>query len=260
MPDFNKRPRNPYDPTPDREPPNPNAKYAKGTGKPRRTAEDKAILNQRIESVRSLLRLGMTSGDIRRAMAPVWNVKPKSVNRFIGFARKRNLEAIEESEDTLLAASIGWWMETKRNAMQTASKAAKRVEHAETEIEEATEVLNSDASDELRSEAVQRLKIAAKILDDARRTGYTARKEAMDCQDRYDKLLALGKPSKHALTDKHGNDVLPLRSPPEPEPVSTEQTRKELESLFRAVNRRDELIASGKTLAEAIRITDQETR
>jgi len=244
MGNFKKRPNGEIqNPTPDIEPPffNP-----KSNGK-RRSPEDKAIINQRIEQCRALLRLSMSRGDIKRTLARAWGIKPRSVEKYVSVARKRNRNFLASSEDELLADSLAWWIGKKQDGERTAKKARDRADYAEDEISAADETLHDGVmtSKEIMREANKRKAIATKILEDSRRLLLGIEDRLITYQTRIDDLTGI-RPAPRIAALQPGNDVA-TQPAPVSEPLNIEDSRRRLTQMYNDILRRnaDRKAASG---------------
>lgn len=212
----------PPDPTPEKDPPFSNPR---SNGK-RRTAEQKAILNQRIEQVRGLLRLSVTRGEIKRMMSKAWGIKSRCVEPYLTEARKRNIEHIGPSEDDLLAQSLDYWAKKKQEFERESKKARDRIEQAETELEAANETLESAfVSAEIAREANKRRTLSARILFEAHKTLERSESRSMDVQRTMDSLLGLGRQSAR------NDDSQTSSSYQAPNPVDTMTSVEQIEYL-----------------------------
>ena len=81
--------------------------------------EDKA---ERIETTRSLLAIGSSDGEIKRAVSAKYKCSPRSVERYIKDARKLLLEATQQSADEHRAGAFAFYSHMKLNAARDCDK------------------------------------------------------------------------------------------------------------------------------------------
>lgn len=188
--------------------------------------ERQRVINERIELARQLIRENWTTGDIKRAFKEKYGIGYRSCARYLRLARKRNIEAIDRSEDEYTADSIGFWANVQREQAERIQHAKQAIARANQTLEKAQVVLDSpNASEEKQKLAMEQIKEAGRQKDDARRTIYSATQTKMNCQDRIDKICGPGKYNRveKAEVTTQGEDV---QTPAEP--VSEE---RELELL-----------------------------
>ena len=188
---------------------------AKKTNVRKRTTEESLIINQRIEQCRGLLALSMSVDDIRRTVSPAWGIAPKSVNRYLVLARKRQQKILNRKPEELKADSLTYWSRKLQDAEQRKTRGVREMEKAiEFEIK-AKEMLNKagDDSEQIRL-ASEVLHTSSRMKEHARKTIQAGEIQAQAVQDRIDRLVGNYAPERIALVTTEGKDV--LQSAPEP--------------------------------------------
>lgn len=164
-----------------------------------------------VETIRGLLRLNQTKGDIARMIVSNKNFglnSTKAVGKYIALARKRNRESIGRTADEALADSISYWSDKQREALQTIQRCNEDIVYHRDRIKNCEVTIDDPASLKERVEISRELLLrSVQLMDDARRTKYTSEKTSMECQDRIDRLLGNFAPVKVANTDSKGKDV-----------------------------------------------------
>lgn len=215
--------------------------------KPRAT---KAEMDARIEQVRGMLILNMTKGDIKRKMRTEYGLKHGQTERYLRYARNRNLESIAKSEDEALSESMSYWSKKKQDAEIGLMRASRRLDGYQAkdgrrieglvakEARLLAQIDDSETSDEVREHLVIQLDRVLVAMDDARKSAYSCRMSSMDAQDRIDKVLGNYKPQRFARTTKDGKDV---DKPAAAEPETVGKGDDEIERLAEVFRKREGL-------------------
>lgn len=188
-----------------------------------------------VETIRSLLRLNQTKGDIARMIVSNKNFglnSTKAVGKYIALARKRNREAIGRTADESLADSISYWSDKQREALQTIQRCNNDIEYHRERIKNCESIIDDPTALPERVDiALEQQKRSVQLMDDARRTKFTAERTSMECQDRIDRLLGNFAPVKVANTDSKGKDVPAQSTQPATVKAATERVAGLLEQL-----------------------------
>lgn len=216
----------------------------RGTPRQRARRVPRDEREQRIETVRRLMAMGGSDGDVRRRLAGQWGLSRKSMGRYLALARKRNRESIGRSAEDALADSVSYWTAKLQEAESYLTRARKMWAAAEKRIDDAWLVLDNEAaSPEERDTARDRLMRGQTAMDRARREYYQHLRTSMDCRTQIDKLLGVYAPKKIAHTDAKGRDVPQTRPA---EPVSDLQANREIQELYESIRRRLEVERGAK--------------
>lgn len=167
--------------------------------------------NDIVETIRNLLRVNQTPGDISRMIKSNTTfgiTSTRQVSRYMRLARARNREAIGRTADESLADSLGYWSGKQKEALQTIQRCKTDIEYHRTRIKSCEEIIDDPTALAERVDiAMEQQKRSVALMDDARRSIYTAERTSMECQDRIDRLLGNFAPVKVANTDSKGKDV-----------------------------------------------------
>jgi hypothetical protein len=201
---------------------------------PRCTAEQ---LEERIEFVRSLIRLNFGVGDVKRMASKRFGVKRKTVQAYLSYARERNRSILDATEDQALADSLLYWSRKQQDCEATIQREkllqAKSIEvlrSAEKEIDELETGRTPDNPQTERLEILEmRKRTAVKLIDHARRACFTSEQGSRDAQDRIDRLRGNLAPIKLARTTKAGDDI---DDPTKREPATVADANREIVELL----------------------------
>jgi hypothetical protein len=168
---------------------------------------------------------------------------PRSVERYITIAWRRQREFIGESADDSLASSIGYWAGKKQNAefridreQAIENMANRSLERCEKDFDTLREMVTEDNPLTERFEAVEmRRRNAIALREQARRAIFASEMISKDAQREIDRLKGNHAPLKIAKTDSKGQDI----PEPEPiEPVTVQAAEEELKGLVEQLRSR----------------------
>lgn len=202
-----------------------------GKKKRTRTPEQRRLIHGRIEEVRGLLALSMTTGDIRRALSAKWNIHPMSVWKYIKLARARQLELLGRDANELKSDSLQYWTRNLQSAASRQTRAYRELEKADKMQEKAETMMENivDVPAEQRGEYMKSvaeiLRHVAKLKDHGRRMLAAASMQSDAVQDRIDRLVGNNQPERLnlSLVTTDGQDALL----PAVEPLNRQQAIRE---------------------------------
>lgn len=179
---------------------------------PKCTPEER---EERIEWIRGLVRLNFNAGDIKRMGARKWNLKRKTVQEYISFARERNRNSLDDSEDQMLADALSYWSKKQQMAeakikreREIESKTHATLEATNKEIDEIESELTPDNPQTDRLEILEmRRRSSITLIEHCRRATFSAEQTSQDSQREIDRLKGNHRPQKFARTTKDGQDV-----------------------------------------------------
>lgn len=196
-------------------------------GQPRRqvTHADRELFDRRVEECRMLVRLNMTPGDIKRRLSKAWGVAPRTVERYLKVAAKRNRGILAPDEDQALADSLAFWslkqqdaeatIQRERAMLNKANDTIHNASEERDEIEVRTSRADREPADNERLQILEmRIGNAVAIREQCRRAIYSANHNSLDVQREIDTLKGNARPRKVAMTDSRGRDI-PTKSPEE---------------------------------------------
>ncbi len=147
------------------------------------TREDKHAI---IEEIRQSIRLGYTDGEMKRAISKKHKLKPRSVEKYIAAARKRNLQYLGASEDENLSASLAYWTRKKQEAESFLVTAMRGIIDTERRISEESGGGDAELFDALNAR-----------LEGLRKTVYTQEQFSREAQKEIDRLKGVHAPVRH---------------------------------------------------------------
>lgn len=204
----------------------------------------------RIEEVRALLRINYHDGDIKRLCAHRWGTSGRYVEKYITWARQRNRETLETSEDENLAASLAYWSKMQQDAEASYEKEEKAYEvargayfYCEKQIQEIERGPQPDSKKEDVKQLLQRQAVATQMMKLSRATMVSAQTDSRSAQDRIDRLKGNFAPVKYAKTTKDGSDV----AMPAAMPSTVEKVDDELQKLVDQLRGRKPAVVSHQT-------------
>lgn len=195
----------------------------------RRTAEERQLVNQRIEEARGLLALSFSTGDAKRALATKWNMSPHGVVKYIKIAQKRNQGLLEKNERELKGDSLTFWSRKLQEAAARYQRGQNELRDAYDRLKKVDELLKvyTEKQDAKGILSVQKMMDSCEnMIDHAKKLVSAAGREQLEIQDRIDRLVGNNAPDRIALTNVKGEDIAPR------EPVTKIESRDRLVILL----------------------------
>ena len=208
----------------------------KGTARKRSPKCSPAEKEKRIELVRALLRAGYSDWDIRRKLAPIWQVRRCAVTRYITWGRRANRSALELTEDQQLGASLDFWNTKKQESEKAIAMSNVAVQKAEADYRACdAEIVKLDGDPDApgateRMEVLEmRRKSLLQRIKAANLSGWHARTESKEVQRDIDRILGTAAPRRIL----HGVAVAgSIQVEHTPLPVTLEENDREIEKLL----------------------------
>ena len=195
----------------------------------------------RVEQTRGWIRLGFRDGEIKKKGSAEWGIKPRSVDKYLTSARKRNREYTGVPEDQNLAESLAYWTKKlQEHEILLQAEFRRYLDASKTHDKTAEEVSRIQESGEAtvsteRLEILEmRLENASKAITQARAGMWSHNQSSKDCRREIDRLLGVHAPIKHAETTKGGQDV----NKPAGEPVTLKAADEEIAELLEKLRAR----------------------
>lgn len=203
-----------------------------------------------VEYARTLLIMDVNRCDMKREIGKKFNLDPRSSERYITLAGRRNHTHLGESADESLAKSLGYWSRKKQQSEQRLQRelgieqrANRSLELCDADFERLREQATDDKPLIEQFEAVEmRRSNAISLREQARKAMFTAEMVSKEAQREIDRLKGNHAPLKIAKTDSKGEDI------PEPiEPTTQEAVDQELrEILDQLKSRQSAVLVPGK--------------
>lgn len=184
-----------------------------------------------VEQVRTLLADSWTIGDIKRSLVKKFGGKPRSFEKHVAVARKRNRETIGRTREESKADSCQQWIRLMADERVRRGRAEKQIEKLEAKLETLTTAYDAAKTAPTRATAREKLDLYLALLDRAERRANSARHAIERHQHTLDRILGNLAPIEVDLHAKHE-----LENPPEP--LTEAEGKKALRELIQKVRDR----------------------
>jgi hypothetical protein len=158
----------------------------------RLTADRRRAVNGRIELVRRLIALNYTTGEIKAICSEAWEVRRRSVEKWLCAARARNRELLGMTAADALGNALAYWSRALQEAARREAVAVEEERGAVFGMRQAEAVLcDPGARLEAKEVAAIRLRANARRWETAVRSREEVERAAFAAKDRLDRMLGV---------------------------------------------------------------------